>query len=499
MSSGGYTGPIPRYGGYYIHYHQENIGKAGGHGIVPDITAIFQNQKKSALEATKSAYKTMFRNNISDLSLELLGEVLSDEDEPMTELNRQMSSKLQDSINEDSISRMVAIQRRITSKKSFGEAFLKGGKEKIEALSNLLEALAECCTMLYSEEGGYLGAALMEVYDAINTTPNITNRNIGIKLQKVVKEFATENNGATFEQQQVNLVVNKINNLANALISKTTASSGQSLTVRSINALVDHIFSDAFAESFAAMLTESSWLSVADTVMAMTGGEQYQAIVYDDAGRPIVTASSATGKTDIKAKNVTFTIDGYNDISGGEITLDLGLSNKTYKTNHVKGLDNKIKSQTYEVGAGGTLQEAFQLLFGGNIYNKYLAYNIIAHRSQRPIEAEALQDIILTRQLLRLFSSRGGSQDFSQFMILNGEVVSIWSLILAAQNFVGKSRSVNTDQPISLSIPSGPAIEKMAENQSPMVRIYTTNRAINSATITASVHLDKLMAAAGNK
>jgi hypothetical protein len=37
----------------------------------------------------------------------------------------------------------------------------------------------------------------------------------------------------------------------------------------------------------------------------------------------------------------------------------------------------------------------------------------------------ALNDILLTRQINRIFASRGGVKDFSQYVLVNGMVVSI--------------------------------------------------------------------------
>ena len=70
-----------------------------------------------------------------------------------------------------------------------------------------------------------------------------------------------------------------------------------------------------------------------------------------------------------------------------------------------------------------------------------------------------LQDLILTRQLVKLFSSRGGEDDFSQWMLVNGQVISIWQLIMSTEKFVGLSHSQihqtnNQTQLVSLSLPN---------------------------------------------
>ena len=54
----GYTGPYFIDGGYYIHQHVTNIGKANnGSG---GINLNYQQQKKNALNASKNYYKNLF-------------------------------------------------------------------------------------------------------------------------------------------------------------------------------------------------------------------------------------------------------------------------------------------------------------------------------------------------------------------------------------------------------------------------------------------------------
>ena len=139
-------------------------------------------------------------------------------------------------------------------------------------------------------------------------------------------------------------------------------------------------------------------------------------------------------------------------------------------------------------------------MFGvGTLYEKYLSYNILAH-SDKPsiagVSAE-LNDLLLTRQLLRIFSTRGGSSDFAQFMLVNGQIVSIWELILESENFLGalSSQAESMHQAITLSIPDRPSICKAAKILNSYKRVHAVNSAINKAKITAHIHLNKLTAA----
>ena len=108
-----------------------------------------------------------------------------------------------------------------------------------------------------------------------------------------------------------------------------------------------------------------------------------------------------------------------------------------------------------------------------------------------------LQDLILTRQLVKLFSSRGGKDDFSQWMLVNGQVISIWQLIMSTENFVGLSHSQihqtnNQTQLVSLSLPNTVNIEKQTTIIDPYVRVPLVNKLLNEMTIKAYVHLDNI-------
>ena len=177
--------------------------------------------------------------------------------------------------------------------------------------------------------------------------------------------------------------------------------------------------------------------------------------------------------------------------------MTVGLSNKQYRTNHFRNLYRKysFRSFEYSSGSGGTFKEAIDAIFNSNIYNKYLAYNIMAPRSKRTKETQALQDLILTRQIVKLFSSRGGQEDFSQWMLVNGEIISIWQIILSTEKFVGLSYSHMTqtnDQAVSLSLPGAKSIEEDLVKIEAKERVPIINKKLNEMTIKAYVHIDKM-------
>ena len=492
MSNRGYTGPIIAFNGYYIHYHQKNIGKANNSSI-PNIVEIFNSHREDVLTASKNTYRKMFKSNvISASSMELLGEVFSD-DNTFSELDKQMTKQVQAMIDTKKLEKLMAIQRKTVENKDFSILLSKKNSEKFAALDKLLTQLYKCCKIL-NDDGGQLAAILATTIRGKKTKNTLTN------LQRALNNFIKNNNGETIDEQRAVAAAEAINVLALNLIEGKTRS-GTTLTVNSVKDTVDYIFNTGFAEGVASILNDTIDKSIKKAVKtSLTGQNQVSGVTITTTGMEEVTDSTPrSGKTDIKFSNLQFNIQQRNSLSGGTISVNAGISNKFYRTNHFPNLDKRKSKYTneYSSGSGGTFKEAIDTIFGNNIYNKYLAYNIMAHRSKRTEETQMLQDLILTRQLVRLFSSRGGKDDFSQWILANGQVISIWQLIMSTEQFVGLSHSQihktnNQTQLVSLSLPNTVNIEKQATIIDPYVRVPLVNKLLNEMTIKAYIHLDNI-------
>lgn len=108
----------------------------------------------------------------------------------------------------------------------------------------------------------------------------------------------------------------------------------------------------------------------------------------------------------------------------------------------------------------------------------------------------ALNEVILTRQIVRLFSSRGGRSDFAQFMFVNGQIVPIWNIIMSTLQDVSKSASLQgtKTQPVTLSISGRGEIQNATQTyeESLIERIYNVNKAVQRAKIKAELNLNRL-------
>ena len=500
MSKRGYTGPIIAFNGYYIHYHQENIGKANKYNV-PNIVATFQSHRTNVLRQSKATYKKLLKESIlKDSSEELLNEAFSNED-VLTEIDRQMTQQMQELIATEKLQLLMEKQRSLYQGKkgniNFGNLLSSGSKDQIEELDKLIGVLIECCKILNSEEGSQLALALTNFKESTSDLPYLRDA-----LDKFI-EGNEKKEIITIDIQRANAAAQSINALARGLITGKT-SKGKALTTQGVQKMVDAIFNTGFGEAVASMIEETADSTIDRELIELTGKDTLPGVSFSlssKKGDKITDAIPRSGKADIKFSNLHFKIQQNSHTQGGKILMTVGLSNKFYKTNHFKNLDkkNSFHSFEYSSGSGGTFKEAIDAIFNSSIYNKYLAYNVMARRSTMTKEAQALQDLILTRQIVKLFSSRGGQKDFSQWILANGEIISIWQIILSTEKFVGLSHSQMTqtsEQAVSLSLPGTQDIEKEMIKREAEERVPIVNKKLNEMTIKAYVHIDKLKKAA---
>lgn len=208
------------------------------------------------------------------------------------------------------------------------------------------------------------------------------------------------------------------------------------------------------------------------------------------------------------------------DINGETITIsikDIGLSIKTYSSSGFK------KNQTISLGgAGMSLKQAIDNLQisgfnNGDIGKRYLLYNVTAHHDNKQFQYSAafkeLQDLIIRRYIVNFMVSRGGANDFAQFLIINGQVYSTYELInqlLDSEKNYYDTFSISSDQAISLSygeyhkiLNKIPSLAKRKKNQKNMLnsenaisRSLAVINEISKVRLLAKLHLDKLAKAA---
>lgn len=485
-------------GNFYIHYNKINIGSRSN---TNNLTRTFAEQKKIIASQVKSDYIKNFDANLSNSSIELMSAAVGlTQEEFLTVLNDDLEKKLQNELAIDKLEKLHSIinDKEIDFGKTLNSAV---DKKSVEELSKIFEAIASALTLLEKDSGG-LGAILLAATKQTDGSFVNSFKAVGDRLSELLDNYKIKNNYKIIKKQSLISAKTQLQNLAYVLKWGKFKSTGSDLTAKGLSRLLlNCLISTSIAEglSFASLAKSKHLLYKA---IIQTVGTAQVLIESDDQ-----EDYKITGKTDIKASGVNLSLQGYDfGQNGGEIKIDIGISSKFYK-NQSFNSDLKKPKGVYGSGSGGTLGDALRAIWDNPI-DRYLVYNFFTHEMYQP----QFNDLIATRQILRLFSTAGSEDDFAQFMLVNGRVVNIWDIVkYAISSDLSISSSLEGESAgIVLSIPNRPKI--FAANQYDKIdqpketktiaswnRSRKVNSEINSARIKAELHLSKLIAAVGNK
>lgn len=490
-------------GDIYVHLHVNNIGRAmQGQPVNPDDVAnIFRQRKQQALQASKFQFKTLFKNSLDNNSQQLLNQVFNNDD-LMTQLQQQMGKKFQQALAVDKMRKLMELQRSGITTQNFAKELISNSEQSLKNFNDLLMALEEAVKLLNMDTGA-LGAIFADRKNFHSTSAS----DMGMYLSNALDSYIKNNNKklmTNLEIQQAEEIINRIRPLANVLKKiKTDIGSGKEKSKKAgaIKKITQDIFNTGFAESISAMLKQTAYVEIDKTFKSsLTGAEKVQIQYSDEFGRVVNNTDSiaSAGKADAMFSNVKLHINNIGNLGDKTINLNIGISDKFYKSNYFPGLKGNKKDQSFSSGSGGSLTEALWSSFGSNLRYLYFAYNALSHGNRKGwnVAQGALNEVILTRQIVRLFASRGGNADFAQFMFVNGQIVPIWDIIMSTTKNISLSSSEkgSDKQPVNISIQGRGDIQKSAQNYRRTLeqRIYAVNSAVRKAKIKAHVNLDYL-------
>ena len=434
---------------FYIHLHQQNIGKAnGGNAVDPgQVASNYQNNKMDqAYKGSKNQFLNLYKQTIREISgdkstLRLLNSALnnnSNTETIMTSIFNQMAQKLRQSLAIDKMSALRETYEKISSQQ-IAQSILKSESvvQSCNALNTLLDAMSDAAALLSKE-----GSGLREVLIAAKRDSAISISDLGEGLQTVLNEYEQKNKtNRSYNINQALLAANSIKSLAKALkngIIEEENNRVQNISVKGLSRIINNIFSGGFAQAVSSQIYKRAKDKTFQTIRTALVGSKTTKIQFTDEKGNIRQSESIAeqGKADVLIKNVKATIS----ISNNNIELTLksvGLSDKFYKSNRfvAQQPDNSNYESvgTLSGGGAGSLQQAIETLFN-NPYDRYIAYNVVAHRANSDWSETytALQKLIIMRQAtVRGFASRGGVNDFAQFIFANGQVFPIWDILMS--------------------------------------------------------------------
>lgn len=512
---------------FYIHLHAQNIGKmANGDAKSDDelsnIFDAYKNGKDSTvqkavtnqyLQAMKASIKKTTQNR------KLLDEVFdiknNNASAMLDQMHKTMQEGLEKYINTENLVKLLQNEKTLKwnekGTSSLTQAFKNNGEyqDSLKFLDTLLQAMADTVKLINSPLGPKLAEALLL---ESNSTSNFTNiKDYGANLTKVLNKFEVENKAVLLNTPLIQEAIKNLDDILSPLTNlyleknKNGKVIREKTTVGKLQGRVTNNFFPNLAEILAAQIEKTA---VSEAVKITknarrTGAETSQIQITDTEGNYSNKGYFDDGgkkqdKADNIYENVQMSIDNLRNGESGYFKIDIGISSKSYVTQHF-GTDTSLAdfNDVYSLGGGMTIGNAFRLLLGdinADVYKKYLGYNVFARDSSDfPKALNSLQDVLLTRSIVYIASGRN-KKNIAQFMMINGNFLSIWDIIkYTFDHDIGKSSSqLRTIQPedrpgLYMTISNREKIIKLAKSRFWLRRIVKTNEAIDSATM--KVHI----------
>ncbi len=543
--------PNDVYGHYlYIHRHVGNIGRMGGGDRENNasLIGIFQSYKQQSARAAKKQYVNYVANSMTGIrggkltgkEIQVIEEALNNENTGDKVLSR-LHSVLQKSFEEqfDNSKIVSAMQRQSelnwsTKDNEYANVldkyFQSNGMQgsPFVMLDNILQALEFTCQQLgssYSKSLAVILSMQRRSFNNSNIFKNSKTRQLGENLNKALDTFEKNNNKGTLSKKELEegeTLLNLIRNLATTLEknqTKTGEREGKFLSLRALQSLFQqNVFpglSELFVNDSFLMAKNSLYEEIGATMNSIkqSGTDSSYMQAYDAEGNIIKnqylknvgvkegTETKDYGKAD-QLVDTSVQLSRFIGKSRGQVKMSVGISQKAYVSKTIgQPLDKNY--ETFSLGKGLNLGQAFSLIPGLTLRHKYLGYNTIARdakKSRLKGAISALQDVLLTRGITYLASGRGPG-DSAQLLFINGNVMSMWDVIQyvmynnvgASGSMLGKNISDDTHNGVYMHLADRKEIIRYAKDEEWRIRIENTNNAIESAVMQLEIIPKKII------
>lgn len=491
----------------YIHLHWERIGLLNNSiSVSEEMQTIYtEDRKNKIINSVKNDYATLIKkkNNTTDFI-----DLLADEkkrDQIINSMEKNMQQEL-DKILKENESASIKLY-------GLGQDLMAAIKEGAKKTENIIEIIMEGLSIIPQTD--CMAIVYAQAKQEGKTIPQA--------LKAVLQSFENR----IIPNDEIQRAYNALTTFYNNYCAKENTS----WDVKSLGTLLGkNIFSTAIGESvaFSAMLRGES--TVKDILVEGSGTKTVKSAGYE---------KKIAGKTDIQLKGLTITITEADDPNKA-YTINVGISEKFYLKQPWQTY--KGSSGSFESGSGGKLGPAINLITNNDMTEKYYIYNILAHsKNKQPDNYEeetnedfklnAFEDItnannqisrmLAARQIIRIFASATTNNnandnivDFSQFFFANGKLIPMYKIVLYTLNLLKQDinvRSSNNDidnlaikfhisdqakwKPwikINTNKDNGPVYTEASKRSSTIIK------AIMNATITADIHIQKLLSSIDN-
>ncbi len=543
--------PDDVYGRYlYIHRHIASIGKMGG-GTAENnssLVKIFSNYKQNAAKAAKKQYVNYVANSMSgkkggkltNKELNVIEEALNNEntgDKVLSRLHATLQKSFEEQFDTSKIISAMEKQAALNwstanniNAKSLDSYLQSNGMQSnalngFKMLDDILQALEFTCQQLNSSYGNALYIILDQERKEFNKDNFKSNktRQLGENLEKRLNNFEIKNDGGTISKKQLEegqKALELIKNVASTLAKNQTKTGEKNDKFLSLRALQSLFQQNVFPGLSELLVNDGSLIckdSLYETIGAVMNSIQQSGTsssymqAYTPEGAPIKDKylknvglkegqeTKDYGKAD-QLVDTSIQLSRFIGKGRGEVKMSVGISQKAYVSKTIgQPLDRNY--ETFSLGRGLNLGQAFSLIPNLTLRDKYLGYNVISRDKGRLSGALiALQDILLTRGITYLAAGRG-AEDSVQLLFINGNVMSMWDVIqYAMYNNVGASGSMlgqhissNNENGIYMHLADRKEIIKYAKSEKWRYRIENTNNAIESAVMQLEIVPKKII------
>ena len=490
-------------GDFYIHYHQKCIGRAMDEQYMSssDIAYLIMAQKEQAIEAGKTHYQQLFLENLSlsPHELKVLREAFDfDIDQLIQTIDETVQKNLNLMMDRNKIINYLELQKQ--SVKLGPDLLSSNTKKSLKAFNDILTNLHNIVQSLTINNEVRTG--FLQLLTKCHYSKNMGIAQMGNKLYGETIKFERyyANQLQEFENKGLLKALLAIQTYAHTLSTQQTSSKKKTLTESNIVDVIDSMFEGGFSELVSSQIHFIANSAISDIGIARQTGTDPHDVQMTNADGVLTWMKGDTprqGKMDFSFDNVKVTLH-HQTLSNNvtEIRMNIGVSNKLYRSDGFAVTPTEIPTVTFDSGSGGTLKDAIDSTFKGDRL-KYLVYNTLGHQEKMRAANFALNTILLNRQVVRIFASRGGVNDFAQYIFVNGRVISILQLLAyVSEHSVGKSRSLTErggSQAVAITIADRPKMIAAGKIEDQYNRVKMTNQAINDATIAVHVHIKKLL------
>lgn len=370
-----------------------------------------QNKKKTLIDNSKMAFIDKYINTIKNQTgNRTVQDIIAWGTDPYSEnllegIDNELMSALQKQVNVSKINQYIGNSQGSVMYSAMNDIdYLLSNfySPHINQLDKILDVINKAVTILESSD-----KTAVQYY-----IENFSRQN------KMIPSYAI-NNPQLVDVKSVDSIIKQINNLVSSFNAAGNIRT-KSLK-KTVTSILTNIFSTQLGENIAAKIAKDIYIEANN----ITNNVVKQALPRDNFRTGTSSSGSGTGqgKKDIGNIEFGFKANGHN------ITIDLGMSIKTYRAIYARK-GNEIHLRTYS----GYIKE-IEGRFKMNSFEKQNFYNIIAHSKCVASYDRALKEMIVSDKATEIVASNFNSgSDFSHALLINGKLISSYQIFKALIN-----------------------------------------------------------------